>query len=341
MHGSYPAPIDSISTDRLSVEARAYLASARQRGFLDRIHAAFERADKLKIVFVGETIIDEYCFVKPLARPSKEFILATVAVNEPESFFGGVMAAARQGEWRRVEIVSIYEQVIRKTRYVDGDFSRKLFEVYSGQQIVLSEENRACFRMRLDKAVHDADVVIVFDFGHGLMGEEERRIVDNAKFLAVNAQTNAGNAGFNPVTKYRRADYVCVDEPEARLATGDQYGLVEDLAQKLTQWMQCGGVVITRGRNGATVSDRTQAAIRAFGIPVLAAVPAFATHGIDTIGAGDAFLAVTAPLLAAGLDLETAAFVGNVAGAIKIDIVGHRRHVERAELISAIDGLLK
>src|SRR6185295_8630441 len=49
-----------INGERLGEEALSYVESARNRGFLDRILAAFERADKLKIAFVGETIIDEY-----------------------------------------------------------------------------------------------------------------------------------------------------------------------------------------------------------------------------------------------------------------------------------------
>lgn len=68
--------------------------------------------------------------------------------------------------------------------------------------------------------------------------------------------------------------------------------------------------------------------------------PAFAANGIDTMGAGDAVMAVTAPLVAAGLQLPIAAFVGNIAGAIKTSIVGHRRHVSRQEIISTVEALL-
>ena len=34
----------------------------------------------------------------------------------------------------------------------------------------------------------------------------------NSKFLAVSSQINAGNEGFNLVTKYKKADYCCVDQ---------------------------------------------------------------------------------------------------------------------------------
>lgn len=317
-------------------ETRAYLAGARVGCFLNRIMAAFERADALSILFVGETILDEYRYVAPLAKPSKEFIIAGVEAREPESFLGGVVAASLHADWPLTNVVTSNDQVLRKTRFLDHDFSRKLFEVYSAQQITLSEDARAKFQCRLISGVRNADLVVVFDFGHGLIGPTERHILASAKFLAVNAQTNAGNHGFNPVTKYERADLVCIDEPEARFAAGLQHeASAANLAYAASERMRCQQFIITQGRRGATCWSTSD------GLAGYSAIPSFATRAVDTIGAGDAFLAVTAPLIAAGLGLEEAAFVGNVAGAIKTDIIGHRRHVERGELMAKIEELLR
>jgi sugar/nucleoside kinase (ribokinase family) len=70
-------------------------------------------------------------------------------------------------------------------------------------------------------------------------------------------------------------------------------------------------------------------------------IPAFAKNVVDTVGAGDAFLAVTAPLVAAGAPMSRVGFIGNVVGALKVEIVGHRRSIEKASLIKGITGLLK
>ena len=43
-------------------------------------------------------------------------------------------------------------------------------------------------------------------------------------------------------------------------------------------------------------------------------IPALTGEAIDTIGAGDAFFALAAPLLAAGSDPFLAAFIGNAVG---------------------------
>lgn len=321
-----------INGERLSEECVAYLDSARPRGFLDRIRAAFDRADQMAITFIGETIVDEYRYVTPLGRPVKEFCLATVKARESEAFLGGVVAASKHAEWAKLNVLTNSNVTITKTRYVDSAFNRKLFEVYSDRELELIPTQRAKFQMELAEAVKSSDVVIVLDFGHGLLGAPEREMVAASRFLAINAQTNTGNFGFNPVTKYMRADYVCVDEPEARLATGMQIEPIRDVASKLAETMHAQNTIMTNGRSGCLSCFR-------HGYPIH--TPAFASNGIDTMGAGDAFLAVTAPLIAAGLDLEAAALVGNVAGALKVSIIGHRRHVGRDELLQSVEALLK
>lgn len=325
-----------INGERLGDEVLAYVEQARTRGFFDQIVAAFERADKLKVAFVGETIIDEYRYVTPLGKPIKECCLATIEDKAKEAFLGGVVAAAKHADWPHVNVITNAHQGITKTRFVDTSFNRKLFEVYSSRHIEMLGSQRALFRHALDGAVAQSDVVVVFDFGHGLLGADERQRVAGAKFLAVNAQTNTGNFGFNPVTKYgalhSAANYVCVDEPEARLAIGAPRELLTDVVAQLWRAMHCQNLIVTNGRAGCMSYGGSW-------LPVHA--PSFAHNGIDTMGAGDAFLAATAPLIAAGLDLEAAALVGNVAGAIKVGIIGHRRHVARDELMQSVEALLK
>lgn len=317
-----------LNYETYSDEVMAYLEGVRP--YRDQIREAFDRADGMMLAFVGETIIDEYVYVGALAKPSKEFIQATVEMGR-ETFWGGVVAASKQAEWRNS--VWVTGPAIRKTRFVDADFSRKLFEVYSDRQIESTDLERKQFCADLAQSCTDADAVVCFDFGHGLIRHADRLFMwKNAKFLAVNAQSNAGNFGFNPVTNYHRADLICVDDPEARLAAHMQTEPIDEVVSHLAYLIKgCKKFIVTHGRNGCLSVSGGK----------LIKIPAFVTHGVDTMGAGDAFLAVTAPLVAAGLNLDLAAFVGNVAGAIKVGIVGHRRHVTRDELLQTIDALLK
>ena len=340
-----------LNATRLSEKVVAYLNTAKSRGFLDKIKQAFAAADKLKLALIGESIIDEYRYVRGLGKPSKEFILATVQ-ETTETFDGGVEAAAKHCDWPNVQVVTAGTAIF-KTRFVDRDFNRKLFEVYSHSRVVMTPELRAQFNQDIGSAVENSDAVIVFDFGHGLLDPIQRlAICESSKFLAVNAQTNAGNVGFNPVTLYQKASLVCVDEPEARLAATAQTSELDLVAPALMGRVDCKSLIITKGRNGCLCHETTDIPIYGSGIrgnnnvktmrayEKIAEIPAFVTGGIDTIGAGDAFLATAAPLVAAGLELEAAAFVGNVAGAIKTTIVGHRQHVGRDELMQTVEALL-
>ncbi len=320
-----------LNTERFSDEICAYLDGQKAAGAKDKILAAFERADQKAILFVGEQITDVYRYVQGLGRASKELMLATVETGH-EEFAGGVSASQMHGEWRTVRTVTC-PWPITKTRYVDADFNKKLFDVYSSREISMTLPERQEFRDMMQGAIGLHDVVIVNDFGHGLIGEIERNALLHAGFLAVNTQTNAGNYGFNLVTKYPMAHYVCIDDPEARLAAGMQRDAISSVAFALSRKMDCKRFLITHGRFGADWFHH-QTEFR------VGKAPALAQGGVDTMGAGDAVMAVTAPLVAAGLDMASAALVGNIVGAIKVSILGHRRHVGRQEIIQTVEALL-
>jgi len=316
-----------LNAQRHSKAVTDYLDDVREKGALARIERAFAEIRKMKVAFVGETITDEYVYVVPLAKPSKEFVLCG-AQQSGERFKGGIRAAAAHLDG--ICATGIVTQPIRyplmKRRYVEAGLTRKLFEVYAPSWIDMADEWRALFLRTLKDHVEDSDVVVTIDFGHGLIDAEARSTISQARFLALNAQTNAGNQGFNPVTKYDHADYVCVDLPEARLAMHDERASPADAIDFLSSTMGAEHVVVTHGREGAYWRG--------------GAVPAFASQPIDTMGAGDCFLAITAPLVAAGLEIETAAFVGSVAAGMKTEIVGHRQAVDGGVLLQTVRSLL-
>jgi sugar/nucleoside kinase (ribokinase family) len=59
------------------------------------------------------------------------------------------------------------------------------------------------------------------------------------------------------------------------------------------------------------------------------------------MGAGDAFLSVTALCAAQNAPIEVAGFIGNVVGAQAVATVGNRRPVERATVVKHVESLLK
>ena len=69
--------------------------------------------------------------------------------------------------------------------------------------------------------------------------------------------------------------------------------------------------------------------------------PVFSKQVVDRIGAGDAYLAVTSPLVAAGYPMDLVGFVGNAVGALAVRTVCNRESVEPVPLFKFISALLK
>src|SRR5260370_25804275 len=96
---------------------------------------------------------------------------------------------------------------------------------------------------------------------------------------------------------------------------------IGDVAYEIVnERVACPNIIITHGKNGCVTHQRGGATHT---------IPALARNVVDTVGAGDAFLAVTAPLVAAGGSMDRVGFIGNVVGALKVEIVGHRRSIEK------------
>jgi hypothetical protein len=192
----------------------------------------------LSVLFVGDTIVDEYQYVRPLGKSPKENVIPALALDR-EVFVGGTHAAANHARsfCNSVDVCSGGKQV-RKVRMVDKNYLRKLYEVHYVEPVDPAPDMAA------------ADVTVVTDFGHGFVTRDMVYELCERPFLAVNAQTNSANIGFNLITKYPLADYIVIDEPEARLAAADLDSPIETVIEKLANG-RCSKFVVTHGRHGA------------------------------------------------------------------------------------------
>jgi bifunctional ADP-heptose synthase (sugar kinase/adenylyltransferase) len=278
---------------------------------LDTALALIDFAADKDVLFIGDAIVDEYHYVKPLGKSPKEYIIP-LKWQSQETFVGGTHAAANHAKsFCKSVNVCTPGPITTKVRFVDAVYNRKLSEVHYEKQ------------GWSDSYSMSHDCIVVTDFGHGALTEEDiGDLCARAPYLAVNAQTNSANAGFNLVTKYRRADYVVVDEPEARLAAQDRDSSIETVMVKLSQG-RFKKIIVTLGVNGAIGYDPRVGYRHC---------KAFTDRAIDTMGAGDAFFAVTAPMADEGT-LEDLLLIGNAAGALKTQIVGHRKSVTKDALI--------
>ena len=273
------------------------------------------RAAQKRVLFVGEKIIDVYHYVRPLGRPTKDAIVS-VELIESEQFEGGLIAAKNHAENFCHVSWQAGGRILQKERYIEQSHLHKLFECY--------RDHGEASRPLPDFSAYDC--VVVCDYGHGMADDKFIKALGSAKYLAINVQTNSGNYGFNLATKYSRANYLCVDEPEARLATQNRSGPIERCLEPLSDMLVAEKVVITLGKNGAVGICRGE----------IVRCKAFTDRIVDTMGAGDAFFAVSA-IVANEAPMENLLRIGNAAGAVKSGIVGHRASVGKAALLACLE----
>ncbi len=304
-----------------------------------------DRINELKILIIGDTIIDEYNYVSFLGKPSKENIISTL-YEETEKKAGGVLTAINilssfcnnidyitvMGDNENDKIFlseysakNINQKIIfkrqypttKKTRFVvRGKQLRKLFEVYEMNDEFIDKSIEDQILKYLDNNLADYDLVIVQDYGHGLITEQIiSKLIDKAKFLAVNAQINSGNFGYNLITKYHGAAYYCLDLPEARMAVNSKYMDPETILQQLLDITKGQFVAMTMGKEGSISCNSSGDICHS---------PALENEGkiVDTMSAGDSYYALSAPVLLLSNSIQLAALAGNVAGAMKVGVSG-------------------
>ncbi len=342
-------------------EMSSFLRSYKQRHTANEIIEKIEQLRNLRVLVVGEAIIDRYCYTIPLGRANKANILSTQTISE-EDFAGGSLACANHvaGICENVDLVTyIGEELamkdfiagklksnitphlfvcsdrptVLKTRFIDQSYFAKLFEYCNFNQAYLPQRIEKEIIEFLEKNLCNYDVVIVVDYGHGLLTPGIIDVISKlSKFIAANVQTNSGNFGFNYITRYPRVDYACLDEIELRLALQDRFGDVEEIAGRLMEnSSSIKNLIVTLGYRGSMAYIKGNNFF----------IPPLTIKVTDTMGAGDAYLSVSSLCSAGGFPLELTAFVGNVAGAIATGILGNKSPVEKTDLFRYIESFLK
>ena len=94
----------------------------------------------------------------------------------------------------------------------------------------------------------------------------------------------------------------------------------------------CPRVTVTRGKLGCYSYGKKDGIFD---------IPAFTSHIVDRVGAGDAVFAVTSLCVAQNAPAEVVGFIANIVGAHAVGIVGNQRAVDRVALMKHIQTVLK
>lgn len=318
----------------------------------------------LRVLVIGDTIIDQYASLKVQGLTSKNRIISGRFLHQ-ETYLGGALAVVRHvkefcsnvrfaslvgtepwvdeliaGAVLPHEDATLREEsftTVVKKRYVEpllaGNELSKLFSINYLNDEAPSKAIQEKLLKIMRQEMKQCDVVLLTDFGHGLMQKKLRELVqEEAPYLVLNCQTNSNNHGFNIITRqYQRADAFSLDNQEIMLSCGlrdfDPHEELALIAQRFGSkyaWLTRGSIMTLGLANGCEASE----------------IPPLVTDVTDTVGAGDAFFSVAGLAAVNRLPLDVATFIGQLAGAQAVNIVGNERPISKAALLKSAISLL-
>ncbi len=345
--------------DVFDEETKGFLSKFKMRYTSKEIINSIDSLQGLKAIVIGDGIIDEYRYVEPLGQSGKGNIPA-FNYRRTERFAGGSFAVANHiaGFVDEVTLLTaigkdesdlefiqsklkdnvkpeIYcynsAPTLTKCRYVDGDMN-KHFEIYLTEIQPMDELLEEKIITWLEDNLESYDVVIVPDFGNGFISQKMvSAICKNSNFLAVNTQLNSGNRGYHVITRYPEADFVSLNEHEVRIAAHNKHGELESITKEINEKVSSSYTAITRGVDGVMLLDGDE----------FINIPAISTKVVDRIGAGDAFLSISALCLAKKMKPELSAFLGSIAAALDVQIVCNRDFIDPVAVKKYVTTLFK
>ena len=347
-----------VETITPKTDDKKYLEDIKKKFPFSAIERDLDKLKGLKILIIGDIIIDIYTFVRPKGRAIKDPILST-GFQQQEEYLGGILAIGNHlsSYNGKVNIVSLigdkhtYLDFIQKSinkniglktfvkknsftnvkkRYIDYYRNNKLFKIEYVTDEPISEALTEEIISYLSEEIKKYDLVVVGDFGHGFLNQPLRKFLEgNSKFLSVNVQSNSSNMGYNYINHYKRPNFIIMNEEELRLPLMIKFEDLDHVMEEFNKKFRYNRFLVTLGKQGCAFFSHGK----------IYKSPVFTDNVVDTVGAGDAAFALLSLLSYLDLDDELLPFMANCAGAIKSEYMGNKESVTKEKLLNFIKRL--
>lgn len=240
---------------------------------LELINRFINDVKGLRVALVGETILDEFIYVHYEGHSMKSACpVYKLADKGNQIQQGGTAAIANHLKdfVKEVHLITNTNNEIVKTRYLDAFDSKKHVEI--------NKFDTAKFK-EITVNTKDYDMVLVADFGHGFC--DKLNINDGFHLMC---QTNSNNFGFNRISKWKNYHKrsVSLDLREASLQMNKNISNNDrDIMELYNYEINSDILYVTLGSQGSAFCDGKTVGHQA----------SFPSKIVDTIGAGDTFLA--------------------------------------------------
>jgi rfaE bifunctional protein kinase chain/domain/rfaE bifunctional protein nucleotidyltransferase chain/domain len=316
-----------------------------------------KKIKKLKVLIIGETIIDEYAFCETIGKSGKDPILV-LEQNFKNMFIGGAASVAQNasnlcdnitfvsevGNEKNIKknisnklkkiknrcSISKTKRTIIKKRYVDEIANRKVLGVYNVNKYTSDTEKVLANLYDLKKY----DLIVISDYGHGLINEKViKKLLQYKKKLFVNCQINSNNKGDHAIQKYKNIDRLIINENELRYEMRDSKTQTKNLVKKFSNKYKISNVILTMGSDGSLLYDNKK--------KTFFMVPAISNKVIDKVGTGDVMLIAIALFLAASKNYEISLLAGAMSATKVLEKYGNENILNSAEFYKFFSSFLK
>jgi len=320
------------------------IQNIKKKHSFSSINSKFDELKKLKVLVIGELIIDKYIDCEPLGKSGKDPIMM-FKKNLSAVYMGGAGAIANNISQycKKVKFISSlgkknnYEKFVNKNlqknimkefvyikdvptivkeKYIDENSGNKIVGFYNFDDSLMNSSHKKKLKKILNKNLQKFDVVVVADYGHGLITEDIASLISKkSKFLVVNSQINAANIFHHNLNLFKKTTCTIINEGELRHEMRDKYTKIDLLIKKLSKIIKTNFIVVTRGSGGSILFDVKKNKIMNSA--------AYATTVVDKIGTGDTLMAVFAILLKRTNDPELSLFLSSLAASHNVQFIGN------------------
>ena len=348
-------------SENLSSHQKKFLKNIKQNSSSEKIIKKIEQMKNINILVIGETIIDEYVFCEAVGKSGKESVLVIKEKNK-ERYVGGAAQIAKHlsGFSKKISFLSLLGEekedinfikknidkniknffytkpkspTIRKMRYVDKINQNKLMGVYNLNDELIPKSLESKIISKIKKIINKYDLVVVADYGHGFITKKIGKLLClKSNILALNAQINSSNIGYQNFYKYNNFDTLVINEAELRHEFRDRESKKEILAKKLIKILKLKNIIVTCGKDGAIIVSNNYKALSA---------PAFANKVVDKVGSGDAMLSMISLCRFVKMNNEEIMLVSSLAAAQSVESMGNSKSIDKNELNKSINYILK
>jgi len=300
----------------------------------------FEVMKTLKVMVVGDVIVDEYIQCDALGM-SQEDPTIVVSPVESKSYLGGagIVAAHAAGLGAKVEFFTICGEdntadFVQKhllnynvSAHIYKDNSRPttlkqrfrckgktLLRVSHLRQHAVEQKIYNAMLAKMEAHLGQTDLLIFSDFNYGCLPQNfvdsliKKAIKNNVQIVA----DSQSSSQMGDVSRFNNTILLTPTEREARLATHDYESGLVVLADKLLRKAKAQNIIMTLGEAGILIQEK-----------ITDQLPSLNPTATDVAGAGDSLLVCTGLALVAGADIWNAAYLGSIAAAVQVSREGN------------------